>query len=150
MYAVMMSPQPHACALIVMCGWPPVGKGFFAFRHWRPLAVMCPACSRGTRPLALMGTVDRDLIMASGSRCPMTLDRSASICRLTDTAITRVHPRKPSVPAGLGGSGRRRHGAEVLLAHHQGPADARHLVGQCDRRHQLARLAGQQLDQPRV
>ena len=124
-------------------------QGFFRVLDKAAPAVMCPACMRGTTPLAVMGTADRDLIMATGSHCPKTGDRSASICRLTDNAIMRVHPRKPSASAGPGRSGRRRHGAEVLLAHHQRPCDARHLVGQCDR-HQLARLAGQQPDQPRV
>ena len=63
---------------------------------------MCPACCRGTRPLALMGSVDRTLIMASGSRCPLTAGRFCSICRLTDIAITRVHPRKLVSPVSLG------------------------------------------------
>ena len=55
---------------------------------------MCPASERGAMPQALMVSVDRDLIMASGSQCPMTIDRSVSIRRLTDFAITRFHPRK--------------------------------------------------------
>ena len=55
---------------------------------------MCPASERGAMPQALMVSVDRDLIMASGSQCPMTVDRSVSIRRLTDFAITRFHPRK--------------------------------------------------------
>jgi len=55
---------------------------------------MCPACWRGGRPQALMGSVDRGLIRLAGSRCPMSSDRSPSIRRSTDDAITRLHPRK--------------------------------------------------------
>ncbi len=51
------------------------------------------------KPLALMGSVDRDLIMATGSRCPMTVDRSLSIRRMTDCAITRCYPRTLPEPA---------------------------------------------------
>ena len=83
----------------VTYGWPPTGKGFFGLWHVRSLAVMCPACCRGTWPLALMGSVDRTLIVTSGSRGPLTLDRFRSIRRLTDNAITRFHPRKSSGPA---------------------------------------------------
>jgi len=53
------------------------------------------------RPQALMGLVDRGLIKPAGSRCPMTRKRSPSIRRLTDDAITQVHPRKPSDPPAL-------------------------------------------------
>ena len=75
----------------------------FACRHGRPIAVMCPACCRGARPQALMGPVwDRGLIKPAGSRCPMTRDSLPSICRLTDTAITLLHPRKPCGPTGTG------------------------------------------------
>jgi len=108
----------------------PDWQGFFAFWHVQSLAVMCPAFDRGTRPLALMGSVDRTLIMASGSRCPMTFGRVRSIRRLTDIAITRFHPRNASVLVRAVRSGR--HGArpEVLLSRHHRPGDARHLVGQ--------------------
>jgi hypothetical protein len=41
-----------------------------------------------------MGSVDRGLIRLTGSSCPTVLDRSPSIRRSTDDAITRVHPRK--------------------------------------------------------
>jgi hypothetical protein len=41
------------------------------------------------RPLAAMGSMDRTLIMAEGSHCSMTLDRSWSIRHLTGAAITR-------------------------------------------------------------
>jgi hypothetical protein len=34
-------------APIVMCGWPPAGKGYFAFCRRQPLAVMCPASHEG-------------------------------------------------------------------------------------------------------
>src|ERR1700720_3226190 len=88
---------------------PRLARVFFAFWHVQSLAVMCPAFDRGTRPLALMGSVDRTLIMASGSRCPMTLGRVRSIRRLTDIAITRFNPRKSSFLVRAGGSGR--HGA---------------------------------------
>ena len=37
---------------------PQLARVFFAFWLVRSLAVMCPACCRGTRPLALMGSVD--------------------------------------------------------------------------------------------
>ena len=79
---------------------------------------MCPACCRGAWPRALMGSVDRGLIMPARSQCPNDENRSVSIRRLTDDAITRVHPRKFSVPAGLSCSARRRQGTEVFLAHH--------------------------------
>ena len=62
-----------------------------------------PACCRGARPQALMGPVwDRGLIKPAGSNCPITRDRLPSICRLTDTAITLFHPRKPCGPTGTG------------------------------------------------
>ncbi len=60
---------------------------------------MCPAFRRGTRPLALMGSVDRALIMLSGSRCPMARSRFLPIRRLTDIAITRFHPRISAAPS---------------------------------------------------
>jgi len=44
-----------------------------------------------------MGSVDRGLIRLAGSRCPMSSDRSPSIRRSTDDAITRLHPRKSCV-----------------------------------------------------
>jgi hypothetical protein len=94
---------PGATAVIrhanprVMCGWPPACKDFFAYLHRRPIAVMCPAWWRGARPQALMGSVDRGLIKPAGSRCPMTRDRYPSIRRLTDDAITLLHPRKSCV-----------------------------------------------------
>ena len=78
----------------VMCGWPPARKDFSAARQQRSLAVMCPACDRGRWPQALMGSVDRDLIKPARSQCPMTRQRSVSIRRSTDDAITRFHPRK--------------------------------------------------------
>src|SRR5579863_3114953 len=98
-------------------------------------------------PLALMGTVDRGPIIATGSLCPNDEHGLFSIVDLTDFAITRVHPRKPSVLAGSGRLSRGRRAAEVLVTHHQRPADARHLVGQRHRRH-LARLGGEQLLDP--
>src|SRR5258708_9541373 len=133
----------------VMCGWPPTGKVFFASWRMRSLAVMAPACRRGTRPLALMGSVDRTLIILAGSRCPMTLDRFRSIRRLTDIAITRFHPRKSSVLVSAGRSGR--HGArpEVLLSRHHRPGDARHLVGQSDGG-QFLWLALKHFGEPRI
>src|SRR5208282_2827113 len=112
------------------CGWPPAGKGFFTRMDGRAVAVMCAASECGTIwPRAMMGTVDRGPIIAAGSQCPHDKHGFPSIAGLTDIAITRVHPRKPSRPAGVDRSGRCRHVAVVLLAHHQGPADARHLVG---------------------
>ncbi len=81
----------------VMCGWPPARKDFFTCLHRRPIAVMCPAWWRGARPQALMGSVDRGLIKPAGSRCPMTRGRYPSIRRLTDDAITLLHPRKSCV-----------------------------------------------------
>src|SRR4030095_67643 len=69
-----------------------------------------------------MGAVDRDLIKLTGARCPLTQRKLLSIRRLTDFAITRVHPRKPSRPANVGRSGRRRHGPGVPLGHHSCPA----------------------------
>src|SRR3974377_959186 len=80
-----------------MCGWPPARKEFFAGLGRRRIAVMCPACWRGTWPQALMGSVDRGLIKPAGSRCPMTRDRCRSIRRMTDDAITLVHPHKSCV-----------------------------------------------------
>ena len=77
-----------------MCGWPPARKDFFTCLHRRPIAVMCTAWRRGARPQALMGSVDRGLIKPAGSRCPMSRHRYTSIRRLTDDAITLVHPRK--------------------------------------------------------
>ena len=100
-------------------------------------------------PQALMGAVDRGLIKPAGSCAPMTRERSLSIRRSTDAAITRRHPRKRSDPAGSGRSRRRRPGPEVLLAHHHRPGDARHLVGQRAGRH-LARLGREQSAQPGV
>jgi hypothetical protein len=87
-----------------MCGWPPACKDFSRDRDDGLLAVMCPACWRGTLwPQALMGTVERGLIIAAGSHCPMTNDRLPSFIGLTDIAITRVHPRKlPGLPAWAG------------------------------------------------
>ena len=78
-------------------GW----QGFFRVLDMAAPAVMCPAYLRGTRPLALMGTVDRDLIMATGSCCPKILGVEISrlarsnrdwhqlleICSLFDTLI---------------------------------------------------------------
>lgn len=49
-------------------------------------------------PQALMGLVDRGLIKPARSHCPMTRERLPSIRRLTDDAITQVHPRKPAEP----------------------------------------------------
>ena len=72
-----------------------------------------------------------------------------SIAGLTDIAITRVHPGKPSGPVAVSCSSRRRPAAEVLLAPHQRPADARQLIGQ-GHRHHLARLAGEPLGDPRI
>ena len=87
--------------------------------------------------------------MASGSRCPMTLAGLRSIRRLTDNAITRFHPRKPSVPAGPAvrppPARARKSSWRIITAQR----DARHLVGQRDGR-QFVRLAGEQLGQPRV
>src|SRR5437588_9220543 len=111
---------------------------------------MCPAfCCGREWPLTLMGTVERGLIIAAGSHCPMTRDRFFSFVGLTDRAITRVHPRKPPAPAAVDRSGGGWQTPEVLLTHHQSPSDARHLVGEHDG-HQLARLGGEQLCQPRV
>src|SRR5438876_2725590 len=102
---------------------------------------MCTACWCGTTwPRALMGTVDRGPIIAAGSQCPDDSGWLPSIAGLTDIAITRVYPRKPSGAAELSRLGRRRLAAEVLLARHQRPTDARQLVGQGDRDH-LARFA---------
>src|ERR1700721_2721067 len=108
---------------------PRLARVFFAFWHVQSLAVMCPAFDRGTRPLALMGSVDRTLIMASGSRCPMTLGRVRSIRRLADIAITRFYPRNASVLVRAARSGR--HGArpEVLLSRHHRPGEAPLLFG---------------------
>jgi len=51
---------------------------------------MCAAFECGTtRPLAMMGTVDRALIIAAGSRCPDDEARLLSIALWTDLAITR-------------------------------------------------------------
>src|SRR6478752_406352 len=95
-----------------------------------------------------MGSVDRGLIMVAGSRSPNDGSRSSSIRRLTDDAITRFTlaslPPRRDWP-----SGRRRLGAEVLLAHHDRPADARQLVGQGHGR-ELARLIGKQLGDPGI
>src|SRR4029077_2580204 len=114
----------------------------------RPVAVICTACWGGTTwPRALMGTVDRGLIIAAGSQCPDDSGWLPSIAGLTDIAITRVHPRKPSGPAARGRLGRRQPAAEVLLACHQRPTDARQRVGQGDRHH-LARLGCEQLGHP--
>src|SRR5260221_4545639 len=90
---------------------------------------MCPACWRGTWwPQALMGTVERGLIIAAGSQCPMTNDRLPSFFGLTDIAITRVHPRKPPEPSHVGRLGRRPRTPEDLLTHHQSPPHSRPLV----------------------
>jgi len=85
-----------------MCGWPPVGKGFVARDGGRSVAVMCTAFWCGaTWPLALMGTVDRGPIIATGSRCPNDVAGLVSIAGLTDFAIMRTYPRNPSVAAGV-------------------------------------------------
>src|SRR4029077_2968163 len=96
-----------------------------------------------------MGTVDRGPIIAAGSQCPDDSRWLPSIAGLTDIAITRVYPRKPSGPADDSQVGRRWPTAEDLLAPHQRPANARQLVGQGDRHH-LARLAGEQPRYPRI
>src|SRR6478752_569815 len=49
-----------------------------------------------------MGSVDRGLIMVAGSRSPNDGNRLGSIRRLTDDAITRFHPRKPSALTEVG------------------------------------------------
>src|ERR1700730_12352401 len=93
---------------------------FFTHVQGRPVAVMCAACCCGTTwPRALMGTVDRGPIIAAGSQCPDDSGWLPSIAGLTDIAITRVHPRKPSGPAARGRLSRRRPAAVVLLARHQ-------------------------------
>src|SRR4029453_17736279 len=86
---------------------PRLARDLFARVARWSLAVMCPALLARPRPQALMGTVDRDLIKLTGSRCPLTQRRSLSIRRLTDDAITRLPLRKLSEPAGGGRSGRR-------------------------------------------
>src|SRR5689334_17544876 len=126
----------------------PGSQEFFTRVQVRPVAVMWMACCCGTTwPRALMGTVDRGPIIAAGSQCPDDSGWLPSIVGLTDIAITRVYPRKPSGPAAVGCLSRRRPAVEVLLARHQRPTDARQLVGH---RHQLARLAGEQLGDPRI
>ena len=102
-------------AILAMCGWPPGRKDFFTLCFVGSIAVMCPAFRRGTRPLALMRSVDRTLIILAGSRCPMTSDRFRSIRRLTDIAITRFHPRISAVPARGARMGRRRLGMEQIV-----------------------------------
>src|ERR1700733_7275063 len=96
-----------------------------------------------------MGTVDRGLIIAAGGGCPDDSARLPSIAGLTDIAITRVYPRKFGGLAGVGRLSPPRQSAEVLLARHQRPADARELVGQRHGRH-LARLGGEQLGEPGI
>ncbi len=77
-------------------GW----QGFFrAFGSAASCGHVCGLVARHAWPLALMGTVDRDPIIAAGSQCPDDAGRLPSIAGLTDIAITRVHPRKPSVVA---------------------------------------------------
>src|SRR5690349_12113928 len=89
------------------------------------------------------------ILSPTGSQCPDDNGWLLSIAGLTDIAITRVHPRKPSGSTAVGWLSRRRPAAEVLLARHQRPTDARQLVGQRDRHH-LARLDGEQLGDPRI
>jgi hypothetical protein len=66
--------------LWVMCGWPPAGKGFFRMVDRWSCGHVSGLLVR-PRPQALMGTVDRDLIRLTGSRCPLTQSRSLSIRR---------------------------------------------------------------------
>src|SRR5579872_3690766 len=94
-----------------------------------------------------MGTVDRGLIIAAGSQCPDDSNRLPSIAGLTDIAITRVSPSQ--VWRARRRLSYRRQSAEVLLARHQRPADARELVGERHGGH-LARLGGPQLGEPGV
>src|ERR1700730_12385217 len=116
-----------------MCGWPPARKRFH-------VGASAACCCGTTWPRALMGIVDRGPIIAAGSQCPDDSGWLPSIAGLTDIAITRVYPRKPSGPAARGRLGRRQPAAVVLLARHQRPTDARQLVGQSDSQ-RLARLA---------
>src|SRR5262249_54554873 len=97
----------------------------------------------------LMGSVDRGLIMAAGSRCPNDDYRSVSIRRLTDDPIRPLPPRKLLFSPVFASPARPRQGAEVPLAPHDPPPDAPHLVAQRTR-DQLARLAREQLDEPGV
>jgi hypothetical protein len=93
----------------VTCGWPLACGGLACATKMRLVAVMCAAWKCGIPwPRALMGTEDRGLIIAAGSQCPDDTDRLLSIAGLTDIAITRVHPGKPSGRAALDRSGRRR------------------------------------------
>src|SRR6185369_1318258 len=62
---------------------------------------------------------------------------------------SRVSPSQAFRPRRGWPSGRRRLGAEVLLAHHDRPADARELVGYGHGR-ELARLTGKQLGDPGI
>jgi hypothetical protein len=78
----------------------PSWQGFFAFKPKQPHAVMCPAFLRGIWPLALMGSVDRELIMVSGSRWPIRAPVSLvpSVNRLCHHACSPSHALSPAAP----------------------------------------------------
>jgi len=50
-----------------MCGRPPLSKSIGGVVTIGSGTFMCPACMRGTRPLAMMGSVERVLIKLSRS-----------------------------------------------------------------------------------
>src|SRR6186997_2622875 len=134
----------------VMCGWPPPCKGFVTVTAKRSLAVMCPAWLRGWIAAGLDGNRGSRPDQARGVVMP--LDPTKGVL---DPSFDRRchHPPSPSQdrPAlpGAALSGLRRRGPEILLAHHQCPGDARHLVGQGDGHH-LGPLARHKLHQPGI
>ena len=118
--------------------------------------VMSPACSRGTRPLALMFSADRNPIKSPGST-PMAHRSGSSDYGSTAHII-------PSSPSQFQNSLRQR--LSCLLPSlsrvcstrlrsigsvgvHDGPSDARQLVGDRDGHH-LCRFLFQQLRNPRI
>src|SRR4026208_2208472 len=118
-------------------GWPghvwmaPALQGFCDCDSETVACVMCPAWLRGWIAAGLDGNRGSRPDQARGVVMP--LDPTKGVL---DPSFDRRchHPPSPSRdrPAlpGAALSGLRRRGPEILLAHHQCPGDARHLVGQ--------------------
>ena len=94
------SPAPHGSGLRPARGhvWmAPGSQGFFHVSASKTICSHVSGLLARHKPQALMGSAGRGLIRLSGSQCPMSSDRCPSIRRLTDDAITRLHPRKSCV-----------------------------------------------------
>ncbi len=108
-------------------------------------AVMCPACLRGTWPLALMKSTDRVPNHLSEQNAH-EYRRVVSISGTTGRHHVTIHPRILEVVCfGLGG-GLSRFAIDGS-ARQDGPGDARHLVGERDR-DEAGGFGFQQLDEP--